>query len=52
MAYQQKIEIKNESGDNITNNNTVFVGNMKDFQLMLKDIKRGNNIEVIAKKEG
>ena len=49
---KRKIEIENENGDNITNNNTVFVGNMKDFQLMLKDIKRGNNIEVVANKEG
>ena len=49
---KKKAEIENEKGDNVTNNNTVFVGNMKDFQLMLKDIKRGNNIEVVANKEG
>ena len=49
---QKKTEIENEKGDNVTNNNTVFVGNMKDFQLMLKDMKRGNNVEVVAQKEG
>ena len=49
---KKKSEIENEKGDNVTNNNTVFVGNMKDFQLMLKDMKRGNNVEVVAQKEG
>ena len=49
---KKKTEIENEKGDNVTNNNTVFVGNMKDFQLMLKDMKRGNNVEVVAQKEG
>ena len=49
---KKKTEIENEKGDNVTNNNTVFVGNMKDFQLMLKDMKRGDNVEVVTQKEG
>ena len=49
---KKKAEIENEKGDNVTNNNTVFVGNMKEFQLMLKDMKRGKDIEVVSQKEG
>ena len=49
---KKKTEIENEKGDNVTNNNTVFVGNMKDFQLMLKDMKRGKDVEVVTQKEG
>ena len=49
---QKKTEIENEKGDNVTNNNTVFVGNMKDFQLMMKDMKRGKDVEVVTQKEG
>ena len=49
---KKKTEIENEKGDNVTNNNTVFVGNMKEFQLMLKDMKRGKDVEVITQKEG
>ena len=49
---QKKTEIENEKGDNVTNNNTVFVGNMKEFQLMLKDMKRGKDVEVVTQKEG
>jgi len=49
---KKKSEIENEKGDNVTNNNTVFVGNMKEFQLMLKDMKRGKDIEVVSQKEG
>ena len=49
---KKKAEIENERGDNVTNNNTVFVGNMKEFQLMLKDMKRGKDIEVVSQKEG
>jgi len=49
---KKKTEIENEKGDNVTNNNTVFVGNMKEFQLMMKDMKRGKDIEVVASKEG
>ena len=48
---KRKTEIENEKGDNVTNN-TVFVGNMKDFQLMLKDMKRGKDVEVVTQKEG
>ena len=49
---KRKTEIENEKGDNVTNNNTVFVGNMKDFQLMMKDMKRGKDVEVVTQKEG
>jgi len=49
---KKKTEIENEKGDNVTNNNTVFVGNMKDFQLMMKDMKRGKDVEVVTQKEG
>ena len=49
---KRKNEIENEKGDNVTNNNTVFVGNMKDFQLMMKDMKRGKDVEVVTQKEG
>ena len=49
---KKKTEIENEKGDNVTNNNTVFVGNMKEFQLMLKDMKRGKDVEVVTQKEG
>ena len=48
---KRKTEIENEKGDNVTNN-TVFVGNMKDFQLMMKDMKRGKDVEVVTQKEG
>ena len=49
---KKKTEIENEKGDNVTNNNTVFVGNMKEFQLMMKDMKRGKDVEVVTQKEG
>ena len=49
---KRKTEIENEKGDNVTNNNTLFVGNMKDFQLMMKDMKRGKDVEVVTQKEG
>ena len=49
---KKKTEIEKEKGDNVTNNNSVFVGNMKDFQLMLKDMKRGKDVEVVTQKEG
>lgn len=41
----------NEGGANgkTVNNNAIFVGNMKDFQMMVKDMRSGKSLEEVEK---